>query len=83
MGFAVLDLCRPEFIQDLARLDVALPNLHGPFGEDGRLQGLLDYLRTPCCGRVRSPPVPPITESNCDDALTDAAPPLLAPAATK
>jgi D-alanine-D-alanine ligase len=48
--FAVLDPCRPEFIADLAGFDVALPNLHGPFGEDGRLQGLLDYLRTPCCG---------------------------------
>lgn len=30
--------------------DVALPNLHGEFGEDGRLQGLLDYLRVPYCG---------------------------------
>jgi D-alanine-D-alanine ligase len=30
--------------------DVALPNLHGPFGEDGRVQGLLDYLRVPYCG---------------------------------
>src|SRR5581483_2525603 len=37
-------------IRDLARFDVALPNLHGPFGEDGRLQGLLDYLRVPYCG---------------------------------
>ena len=50
MRFSVLDPCRPDFIQDLAGFDVALPNLHGPFGEDGRLQGLLDYLRTPCCG---------------------------------
>ena len=48
--FTILDPCRPEFIQDLAGFDVALPNLHGPFGEDGRLQGLLDYLRTPYCG---------------------------------
>jgi D-alanine-D-alanine ligase len=48
--FSVLDPCRPGFIQDLAGFDVALPNLHGPFGEDGRLQGLLDYLRTPYCG---------------------------------
>jgi len=50
MRFTVLDPCRPEFIAALAGFDVALPNLHGPFGEDGRLQGLLDYLRTPCCG---------------------------------
>jgi D-alanine-D-alanine ligase len=48
--FSVLDPCRPEFIAELAGFDVALPNLHGPFGEDGRLQGLLDYLRTPYCG---------------------------------
>jgi D-alanine-D-alanine ligase len=34
----------------VARFDVAMPNLHGPFGEDGRLQGMLDYLRVPCCG---------------------------------
>jgi D-alanine-D-alanine ligase len=49
-SFAVLDPCRPQFIAELAGFDIALPNLHGPFGEDGRLQGLLDYLRTPCCG---------------------------------
>jgi D-alanine-D-alanine ligase len=48
--FSVLDPCRPEFICELAGFDVALPNLHGPFGEDGRLQGLLDYLRIPFCG---------------------------------
>jgi D-alanine-D-alanine ligase len=48
--FSVLDPCRPQFIAELAGFDVALPNLHGPFGEDGRLQGLLDYLRTPYCG---------------------------------
>lgn len=48
--YEVLDPCRPSFIRDLARFDLALPNLHGPFGEDGRLQGLLDYLRVPYCG---------------------------------
>jgi D-alanine-D-alanine ligase len=48
--FSVLDPCRPQFITELAGFDVALPNLHGPFGEDGRLQGLLDYLRIPFCG---------------------------------
>jgi D-alanine-D-alanine ligase len=46
----VLDPCRGGFIRDLTRFDVALSNLHGPFGEDGRLQGLLDYLRMPYCG---------------------------------
>gem|GEM_PF-3668688 len=48
--FDVLDPCRASFIRDLASFNVALPNLHGPFGEDGRLQGLLDYLRVPYCG---------------------------------
>ncbi|MEW2161503.1 ATP-grasp domain-containing protein [Streptomyces sp. NPDC007084] len=46
----VLNPCEPEFIIDLAGYDVALSNLHGPYGEDGRLQGLLDYLRVPYCG---------------------------------
>lgn len=48
--YEVLDPCRSSFIRDVAGFDMALPNLHGPFGEDGRLQGLLDYLRVPCCG---------------------------------
>ncbi|MFD9426915.1 MULTISPECIES: ATP-grasp domain-containing protein [unclassified Streptomyces] len=46
----VLDPCEPTFIPELAGYDVALSNLHGPFGEDGRLQGLLDYIRMPYCG---------------------------------
>ncbi len=48
----VLDPTAPGFVAHLAgpRVDVVLPNLHGPFGEDGRLQGLLDYLRVPYCG---------------------------------
>ncbi|MBD0740541.1 D-alanine--D-alanine ligase [Streptomyces sp. CBMA29] len=48
--FAVLDPCEPGFVRSLPAFDVALPNLHGPYGEDGRLQGLLDYLRVPFCG---------------------------------
>ena len=48
--YQVLDPCQPSFIRDAARFDVVLPNLHGPFGEDGRLQGLLDYMRVPYCG---------------------------------
>ncbi|MDX6594513.1 MAG: D-alanine-D-alanine ligase [Gaiellales bacterium] len=31
-------------------IDVVLPILHGPFGEDGRLQGLLDMLGIPYVG---------------------------------
>ncbi|MEV6653912.1 ATP-grasp domain-containing protein [Streptomyces sp. NPDC051219] len=48
--FKILDPCDPGFIRDLLTFDVALSNLHGPYGEDGRLQGLLDYLRKPFCG---------------------------------
>jgi D-alanine-D-alanine ligase len=29
------------------RLDVVFPVLHGPYGEDGRLQGLLDMIDLP------------------------------------
>jgi len=31
-------------------IDVVLPILHGPFGEDGRLQGLLDMINIPYIG---------------------------------
>ncbi|EMF01272.1 ATP-grasp domain-containing protein [Streptomyces mobaraensis NBRC 13819 = DSM 40847] len=48
--WSVLDPTQPDFIRELVSYDVALSNLHGPFGEDGRLQGLLDYLRVPYCG---------------------------------
>ena len=63
MRFTVLDPCRPEFIAALASFDVALPNLHGPFGEDGRLQGLLDYLRTPAAAAAWPPRRSPRTRS--------------------
>ncbi|NNN30407.1 ATP-grasp domain-containing protein [Streptomyces sp. S3(2020)] len=46
----VLNPCEPDFVAELVEYDVALSNLHGPYGEDGRLQGLLDYLRVPYCG---------------------------------
>lgn len=48
--WAVLNPCEPDFIRRLSGYDVALSNLHGPYGEDGRLQGLLDYMRVPYCG---------------------------------
>lgn len=48
--FQILDPCDAGFIRDLLTFDIALSNLHGPYGEDGRLQGLLDYLRKPYCG---------------------------------
>lgn len=46
----VLDPCDPGFVRALGGFDVVLSNLHGPYGEDGRLQGLLDYLRVRYCG---------------------------------
>ncbi len=40
----------PRLIQDAARIDAALIILHGPFGEDGTIQGLLDLLGIPYQG---------------------------------
>ena len=39
----------PDVARDLAAIapDVAFNALHGPMGEDGRIQGLLEYLRIP------------------------------------
>lgn len=42
------DLAR--LVRDAARIDVALIILHGPFGEDGTVQGLLDLLNIPYQG---------------------------------
>lgn len=47
---AVLDPCTRSFTRTLLDFDVVMPAMHGPYGEDGRLQGLLDYLRRPYCG---------------------------------
>jgi hypothetical protein len=41
----VLDPCQPSFLRSLLDFDVVVPNMHGPYGEDGRLQGMLDYSR--------------------------------------
>ena len=52
---AVLDPCQRSFLRALLDFDVVIPAVHGPYGEDGRLQGLLDYLRRPYCAlRVES-----------------------------
>ena len=50
MEGVVLDPCERSFLRSLLDFDVVVPALHGPYGEDGRLQGLLDYLRKPYCG---------------------------------
>lgn len=34
----------------LARVDVVFPLIHGAYGEDGALQGLLRFVATPCVG---------------------------------
>lgn len=39
-----------QSFQPLAALDLAFPVLHGPYGEDGRLQGMLDTLGLPYAG---------------------------------
>lgn len=38
-----------KFIQDafLKKFDIVFPALHGPFGEDGKLQGLMDMIGIP------------------------------------
>ena len=36
--------------QTLAEVDVAIPMLHGPFGEDGTVQGLLELANVPYIG---------------------------------
>lgn len=43
--------CEPGDIDaGLPRIDVAFPALHGPFGEDGRLQGLFETCGVPYAG---------------------------------
>lgn len=43
----VLDISSSGFARSLARHDLAFPNMHGPYGEDGKLQGHLEYLGVP------------------------------------
>jgi D-alanine-D-alanine ligase len=51
-GFDVrlIDPAEPKAFERLAEIDVALIALHGPGGEDGRIQGLLDSLGVPYTG---------------------------------
>ena len=39
-----------ELLGDASQLDVIFPALHGPFGEDGTLQGLLEMANVPYVG---------------------------------
>lgn len=47
-GFALIDAAAPQ--RALPVVDVVFPVLHGPFGEDGTIQGLLDMLGVPYVG---------------------------------
>lgn len=51
-----LDPTEASFATRVTEVDVALLNCHGPYGEDGRLQGLLDFLGVPytSCGVLGS-----------------------------
>lgn len=40
----------PQLVKDASKIDVALIILHGPYGEDGTVQGLLDLLGIPYQG---------------------------------
>ena len=40
----------PQLVKDAGRIDCALIILHGPYGEDGTVQGLLDLLDIPYQG---------------------------------
>ncbi len=40
----------PKLVNDAGKIDAALIILHGPFGEDGTIQGLLDLLDIPYQG---------------------------------
>ncbi|MBL8756735.1 MAG: hypothetical protein JNK15_25790 [Planctomycetes bacterium] len=39
-----------DWLLDHARIDAVLPVLHGPFGEDGTIQGLCELYDLPCVG---------------------------------
>jgi D-alanine-D-alanine ligase len=43
-------LRRPEVLAALSEVDVAFPLMHGPFGEDGSIQGLLQVAGVPYIG---------------------------------
>ena len=45
-----IDPIKPGWIDSLSNVDFVFIALHGPFGEDGRVQGLLDLKRIPYSG---------------------------------
>jgi len=63
-----LDPTSDGFIDEVRDYDLVFINLHGEYGEDGRIQGLLDYLELPYTG-------PGVLASSvgCDKPLTKSA----------
>lgn len=45
-----IDYTSSNFISELKGIDVVYIALHGAFGEDGKIQGLLDILEIPYVG---------------------------------
>lgn len=43
-------LCEDDSTNQPGKLDVIFPILHGPMGEDGTIQGLLQFVGIPCVG---------------------------------
>jgi D-alanine-D-alanine ligase len=43
-------LARPQALEVLSQVDVVFPLIHGPYGEDGTLQGLLEMADVPYIG---------------------------------
>lgn len=39
-----------DTVESLGHIDAVLPVLHGPYGEDGTIQGLLEMMNVPCVG---------------------------------
>ena len=49
-GSQALETVEPTAAVDRARIDVVFPVLHGPYGEDGTVQGLLELANVPYVG---------------------------------
>ncbi len=45
-----MDAAKPAVLSEVAQLDVVFPVLHGPYGEDGTVQGLLELAGLPYVG---------------------------------
>ncbi|MCH6197418.1 ATP-grasp domain-containing protein [Corynebacterium mastitidis] len=43
----LLNIANPDFANIITQHDLIFPNMHGRFGEDGTLQGYLEYLNVP------------------------------------